>query len=307
MTRFNFKTVHILIWTVFFIFTSTAFAQTDSISSQINLKTILENENVPLNQEIVYHVELSWQGDLDRYKISDIGDPVISNLTLRGSGSSNQLITDPQGNPKSIRRVTYYFKAIEIGMAYIDGLTIQYTDIILDKGETLIAQRIGVKIGPPLENSNDDYLSGTIILWAMLTGFVLIVAFFVFRYLQRRKVVEKEAPELTLEEKYIRLLTDTIHLANGATKANISALTKLLNSYIAEKFSIPGSVDSNIVKDRLAQLKVSEEIIGKIEIMHSKAELASFAGEKIDLADLHMFYDTIEQVLKLTGKNQIES
>lgn len=307
MTLSNLKTVHVIIWTVFFISTSFLLAQTDSVSSQINLKTILENESVPLNQEIVYHVELSWKGDFDRYKISDIGDPVISNLTLRGSGSSNQLLTDSQGNPKSIRRITYYFKAVEIGMAYIDGVTIRYTDTSLDKSETLVSQRIGVKIGVPLANTDDELISGTVMLWLLLAGFLFLLGYFMFRYLQRRNTAEVELPELTLEEKYLSLLKDTIHLANGAAKENISSLSKLLDSYIAEKYSIPGSIDANIVKDRLTQIKIPEEIILKIETLYSKAELARFAGEKIEPAQLHMFYDTIEQVLKLMEIKVTES
>jgi len=306
MTRFILKTVHGLVWTVFLLSIIPLFAQSDSISSQINLKTVLENENVPINEEVVYHVELSWKGDLDRYKISDIGDPVVSNLILRGSGSSNQLITDEQGNPKSIRRITYYFKGVEMGMAYIDGLIIQYIDVNLDKSESLTAQRIGVKIGSASASTDDEFMPGTIMLWLLLAGFITALVYFVVRYVQRRNAVSIEEPEITLEGKYLVLLKDTIHLANGVTKETISSLSKLLNSYLAEKFSIPGSIDSNIMKDRLAQLEIPDELITKIGTMYSKAELASFAGEKIETTELHMFYDTIEQVLKMIDNKVIE-
>ncbi|KAA3617823.1 MAG: hypothetical protein D8M58_00250 [Calditrichaeota bacterium] len=307
MKRFNFKTVQILTWAVFLIITSSLLAQNDPTSSQINLRTILENENVPLNQEVVYHVELSWKGDLDRYKISDIGDPVISNLTLRGSGSSNQLVTDIDGNPKSIRRVTYYFKAIEIGMAYIDGLTIQYIDTQLNNNETLIAQRIGIKIGPAIAGTEEEFMPGTIMLWLLLGGFIIALVYFLLRFMQRRKTDELENVEITLEQKYLSLQKDTIHLANGVTNENISALKKLLNSFIAERFSISDNIDLSTVVERLTQLKIPKEIIDKIESLYSKAELASFAGEKIDMSDLHMFYDTIEQALKLAENNETKS
>ncbi len=296
-----------LFWTVFLISRSILLAQhADSTSHQIHLKTFVEKDNVALNEEIIYQVELSWQGELDRYTIKDVGDPIVSNLTLRGSGSSNQLITDDQGQPKSIRRVTYYFKAIEMGMAYIDGLTIEYKDNLLKKTETLLAQRISVKIGEPTASMDDEFVPGTIMLWLLLAAFFIAVIYFLVRYMQRRQVDETDEVPITLEQKYLTLLRDTIHLTSGARKEIISELKKLLNSYISEKFSIPGNVDSAIVRDRLAELNIPQDMILKIETMYSKAELASFAGEEIEISELHLFYDSIEHVLETIDKNEQE-
>ena len=72
-------------------------SSTDSIKSDIRLRTFVENEQVPLNCEVVFHVELEWKGDLNKYKISEFPEPVVSNLTMRGSGSSNKVNSTPQG------------------------------------------------------------------------------------------------------------------------------------------------------------------------------------------------------------------
>lgn len=288
-----------------FLFYSSLFAQSDSLASEISLKTVLENDNVPLNQEVVYHIELSWHGDLSQYKIGDIGDPVITNLSLRGSGSSNRLTTDKDGQPLSIKRVTYYFKPQSMGMAYIDGITIQYTDSHSGKSETLSAQRIGVKITDPVATSQDTFMPGTILLWILLIGFIAALAYFLFRYMQRRKKSdEDETPVLTMEEKYLELLNETIHLSNGVAKENISALKKLLSGYIAEKFSHTDKVDISVIKESLAQLKLEPELIKKVAQMHDKAELAQFAGENIELSEIHIFYDTIEHILNKVNEEE---
>lgn len=293
------------IFLLILFFNSSLSAQSDSLSSEISLKTILENDNVPLNKEVIYHVELSWQGELSQYKIGDIGDPVVTNLTLRGSGSSNRITTGKDGKPLAIKRITYYFKPNSMGMAYIDGLTIQYTDTQTNKSETLSAQRIGVKIVDPVETGEDQFMPGTILLWLLAAAFLIAFAYFLFRYIQRRNKVEKEEiPSISLEEKYLNLQNDTIHMANGASRENISELSKLLSGYLSEKFAITGNIDLSTIKEQLSQLKVEDEIIEKISIMYDKAELARFAGEDVDLSEVHMFYDTIEGILNKINNDE---
>ena len=64
---------------------------TDSVKSDITLRTFVEKESVPLNREAVYIVQLSWTGELGRYKINQVLDPDLTNLTVRGTGSSNKV------------------------------------------------------------------------------------------------------------------------------------------------------------------------------------------------------------------------
>ena len=282
----------------FFNYTSMQ-AQVVSLSTSIKLKTVLESDKVPLNKEVIYHIELSWQGDLDRYLIAEIIEPSISGLDLRGSGSSNKLTTGQNGKPFSIRRVTYYFSPQSVGMAYIDGLTIQYKDNLSGNIETLIAQRIGVKIIEPVIEGNGIINFGTFFQISLLIIFIFLTGYFGFRFFQRRNSerVEQEIVK-SLEEKYLDLMKETIHLANNVSKENISSLSKLLNSYIAEKFSITGNLEVAEIKDKLAELEITEDIISKMARMIEKAELARFAAEDVNTSELHLFYDSIENILK---------
>lgn len=281
-------------------------AQDDSLATNIELKTVLESDKVPLNKEVIYHVELSWKGSLDRYQISEIIEPSISGLDLRGSGSSNKLNNDEKGKPHSIRRVTYYFSPQSVGMAYIDGLTIQYKDNLSGKTETLISQRIGVKIIEPLPEENGIINFGTFFQISLLIIFVFLAGYFGFRYLQRRNTERDiEVIEKSLEEKYLDLMKDTIHLANNVSKENISALSKLLNSYIAEKFTITGIVERSQIKEKLTEMEIDEDTISKVATMNEKAELARFAAEEISTTELHLFYDSIENILKEINNKEI--
>lgn len=292
---------------LFLFTTGHLFAQTDSLSGEITLRTYLENDNIPLNNEVVYHVQLSWQGDLDAYQIGDIGDPVISNLTLRGSGSTNRLTTDSQGRPMAVKMITFYFKPTSIGMAYIDGVSVQYVHKQTSESETLFAQRLSVKIVEPTEDPKDEFVAGNVLVWVLLIGFLITAIYFGLRYMQRKNKVEETPAEVSLEQKYLDLLSETVHLSNGATRENISSMRKLLNSFIAEKFSIPGNIEKNIVNERLKKLGIQDELLSKIEQMYDKAELAQFAGEQIETTELHLFFDSLEHILKQIDSQETQN
>ena len=146
------KTKIILGFILLFCFQISLYAQTDQDTSltDISLKTYVQDETVALNREVVYEVELKWQGDLSRFKITEALEPNVTNLTVRGTGSTNRITTDSNGREISIKKITYYFKPIEIGMAYINGVTIRYEDTILNSKESLLASRLSVKIVEPI-------------------------------------------------------------------------------------------------------------------------------------------------------------
>ena len=194
-----------------------SFAQSDSdtLTSEIQLRTYIESENVPLNREAVYHIELRWQGDLSRYKIFDILEPTVTNLTTRGSGSSNKVRTAPDGSFISVKEITYYFKPLEIGMAYIDGITIRYTDQLKERDESLISSRIGVKIIEPLPEPSDNGVFSNLLYGLIMLIVVGSMLYIYFRYRKKQKeIAEKELSEIkeTVEEKYLRILKETIHI-----------------------------------------------------------------------------------------------
>jgi hypothetical protein len=285
-------------------FISLSFAQSvsDTLNSEIKLRTYIESENVPLNREVVYHIELRWQGELGRYKISDALVPAITNLTNRGSGSSNKVQTGPDGNLISVKEITYYFKPLEIGMAYIDGVTIRYTDQVNNNDESLISSRIGVKIIEPLPEPSDNYILSEILIGLFI---FILIGMVIYMYIHYRKK-KKEAEELalseikeTVEEKYLRLLKETIHINTDNVKDSLNDLTHLLNGYLSERYHFPVSnLSLDDLMDVMNEKDLSEENLSRIKDYFSKANLVKFAGESVEDSEFHRLYDTIELFLE---------
>jgi hypothetical protein len=298
--------------TVFiFLFSTFGLWAQDSIpnytDTNIQLKTYLDKDKVPQNNEVVYHVDLSWKGELDRYQISNIGDPVVSNLKLRGSGSSNRFFVDDAGNPKSVKQVNFYFTPIEMGMAYIDGITIQYEDKILNQKETLSAQRLGVKIIEPLPDPTAGPDIGFIVIISIVIIFIIVVIYFVIRFIKQRKLnaqAEDDIPK-TIEEKYLELL-DGIELSSENRNETLSSITKLLNSYFSEKYELSGSAGFDQIKPELVSLNINEDLQEKVNNLFERDKLTKFAREQVAENELHLFFDTVEQLIKQIQKIELE-
>ena len=271
----------------------------DSTKSNIQLKAYLDQDAVPQNGEVVYHLELSWNGELDRYHIANIGDPVVSNLKLRGSGSSNRYFIDESGNPKSVKQINYYFTPNEMGMAYIDGVTIQYEDKVLNQKETLSAQRLGVKIIEPLPDPNAGLDIGLIVILFFVFIFVIVLIYYVFRYLKQRKLNAKseETGPQTPEEKYLELLGN-IELSSDNRDETLSTITKLLNSFFSEKYGISQSAGFDQVKTLLDKANITEHLQEKINNLYERDKLSKYAREQVAENELHLFFDTVEQLIK---------
>ena len=271
----------------------------DSTKTNIQLKAYLDQDAVPQNGEVVYHLELSWNGELDRYHIANIGDPVVSNLKLRGSGSSNRYFIDESGNPKSVKQINYYFTPNEMGMAYIDGVTIQYEDKVLNQKETLSAQRLGVKIIEPLPDPNAGLDIGLIVILFFVFIFVIVLIYYVFRYLKQRKLNAKseETGPQTPEEKYLELLGN-IELSSDNRDETLSTITKLLNSFFSEKYGISQSAGFDQVKTLLDKANITEDLQEKINNLYERDKLSKYAREQVAENELHLFFDTVEQLIK---------
>ena len=290
------------------IIISTLFASpaSDSLGSDILLHTFIESDNVPLNSEVVYHIELRWHGDLNKFRIKEVQEPVLTNLTTRGSGSSNKVNTMSDGTLQSIKRITFYLIPVEMGMSYIDGITIKYTDAVSGVEESLISSRIGVKIIEPVaEPGSSPYLS--VILWSLTI--ILIVSGFMYFYTkyQKRKAEEKKRADAekleTTEQKYLRLLRETIQFETDNIKESLSDLSHLLTGYLTEKYNLPaGGIATQNLLEILKEKQLSPETFARIEEFYPRADLVKFAGEKVDISEFHRLYDTVELVIENQAK-----
>jgi len=229
-------------------------------------------------------------------------EPTVTNLATRGSGSSNKVRTTSGSSLISVKEITFYFRPLEIGMAYIDGVTIKYSDQLKEKDESLISSRIGVKIVEPLPEPSDNGWVANVSLGLLLVLVVGLVIYFYFRYKKKNKeLAEKELNEVheTVEEKYLRLLKETIHINTDNVKDSLNDLTHLLNGYLSERYHLPVSnISVNDLLDALKEKELSEETLSRIDDYYSKANLVKFAGEAVEDSEFHRLYDTVELLLE---------
>ena len=271
------------------------------LHNDITLRTFIESESVPQNREVVYHIEMQWPGDLSKYKINEISEPQVVNLTMRGSGSSNRVSIDPAGNPLSIKRVTYYFRPIEMGMAYVEGTTIKYEHTASQNQETLISSRIGIKIIEPLPEPGDKGGGSILLIVIIGVAFSGLVGYFFYRFKKRRQDEAAQAvlpKKETIEERYLRLLEETVHFTSNNLKDNLVDLSRLVTGYFSERYNFPAM---NLSTEYLLQVlkeKLSEDVFIRMEDFYRRSDMVKFAGEQISESDFHRLFDIVELTLE---------
>lgn len=275
----------------------------DSLNSEIQLRTYLAKDVVPLNREVVYYVELSWQGELNRYHILEISDPVLTNLKLRGSGSANRFYLDKNQKPHSVKKITFYFTPLEMGMAYIDGITIKYEDTVSKQTGRLISERLPVKIIEPVEQANKGLDPGKLLVIGLILLFLFIVLFSLARYFQKRKEPPAEEDEsLTLEESLLKELKNNVRSSNDLPEKRFTALQQTFNRYLKERFGLPSGSEFHEIQIVLQANGIGAGLIGKLEEFFKRGELVKFAGEPISESELLIFLDSVELILSEMNK-----
>ncbi|NOX88575.1 MAG: hypothetical protein GXO77_06085 [Calditrichaeota bacterium] len=291
---------------MFFLLTGIGFAQntqTDSLNSEIQLRTYLEKEPVPLNDEVVYQVELSWVGKLNRYRILEISNPVLTNLKLRGSGSSNRFYLDDNNQPHSLKKITFYFTPLEMGMAYIDGITIKYQDAVLNQTGQLMSQRIGVKITEPTSRPGEGMRWGKMLVIFLAILFIFTVIYSIIRYFQQKKKQEiQEEPQQTVEEEFLQTVKQNIRADNGIPEKKFNELMDITKQYLRKRFDLPAGAEFFEIKIVLEKASVPQQVLSKLEQFYQRAELVKFAGEPVNETELHFFIDTVELLLQEMNK-----
>lgn len=271
---------------------------TSPSSTDITLNTRVEATEVAVDQMVIFHVELSWSGEIGRYKIAPLDQPVLTNLIMEGSGSKNQLLVGPDG-PRSLKTITYQLKPLELGMSYVDGMVIRYRDMESGEEDHLQSQRVAVKIVPGLEPGEGNLTAIIYILLLLLFGAALF--YFVFQYFRKRKTVVvkndeavRDAPEIA----YIRELKSALQASGNDTAAAVERLSKLMREYLYHEFAISRSTSSH--QEIVAILRKSlqkEEELQQIDELLRQLDVIKFAGAAPDPSQLSTIFGTAEGFL----------
>ncbi len=280
-------------------------AQADSLSNEIKLRTYLQTDRVPLNKEVVFNVELSWTGAMNRYRILEISEPALTNLKLRGSGSANRFYQDAHNQPHAVKTITFYFTPLEMGMAYIDGVTIKYLDTKTGQNGRLISQRIGLEITEPVSVPGDGRNWVRLVVFGLIAAFLLLVLFSFKRYFQQKRQQQPvELPQKTLEEEFLDKLKNQVTQARGLPEKKFNDLVDLLKHYFQKRFELPPGSEFFEIRLILEKSAISADLIVKLEQLFERAERVKFAAEPVSESELHFFVDTMELLLQEMNKKE---
>ncbi len=268
------------------------FAHGEQPLAPVTVKTTLSANTVPVNGEVVFSIELSWQGVLDDVRIEALDEPDTDNLALSGRGSANRVIADSLEGRRALKRFDFYFKPQATGRARIKPVRVRY--LYRGHSRTVYSDAAFFEITPAVEKSRPVFIPGSILLWGVLVLFIAAVVFVSIRFFWvRRKHSAPDDPRLPVGEKYRRLLLTTIHPSNGQDRENRADMLKLLDSYLLER----AGETRRGSRSREAMLagmpgdeKVKERLVKMLRDMES--------GEGDDAPPVQKLYEELEAFFK---------
>ena len=295
-----------LIVTLFFSVTASAQDSTLSSPFGIRVAASVSTKEVPLNRVLKFTVQVDWFGDLNRYEISEVENPVVRNFSIQSNASSSRS-EQVGGQSKAIRSYEFELLPQELGMGYVEGLIVKYIDKVSGEGKHLITNRLEVKVIDPIpEPSSKVWL-----LW-WIGGGIIIIALVLLSILQQQKKAEEkrrkaaEAAIVPIEEEYQQELKKSITLDSPDLdiKNAYSVISRIFRKYLAEKFNFgaTNAITEEII-NILNQNEVSESLINNTEEILNTCDVVKFSGGEGDKAGLERVYTLVEDFLSANLKS----
>jgi len=286
---------------VIFCFITTSAAQ-DSLGvreGEISISAAVNKLEVPLNRSVTFTLKIEWKGKQNKYAIGDFENPQLTNLIIRENSSSN-IVEDREGTQYTVKLYNYILEPLEIGMAYIDGIIVEYTDTENDTKNRMVTKRLSVEVIRPVEER--DWSS-------ILTGAAVVVAagILIFGFLKYRnkkeakKKAELEAlqPKIDVETKYLEQLKETDSKSSGDYGEKLNKIVVLFRNYLTEKFetAFEGKSHKEIIES-LKEKGTEEDVTEKIEYVYERSEVLRFSGQEVTRDDYLDIYGTVEWLIE---------
>jgi hypothetical protein len=278
-----------------------------SHSQQILLDSYVEESKVPLNRTVILHVELSWKGELNRYQIEPVNQPILTNLLLDGSGSENRLEPQENGTFKAVKAITYRFRPLEMGMAYIDGLLVKYREKGSDLEESLSSQRIMIEIIDPIPEAGEGKVKSIIYIVLLIIFFIIVSYFLVVYFRKRREAKNGITPVISPSEFYLNRMVQEVDPRGTNLNEMINRLSHIFREYLQEEFNFPVlELSTREVLEQVNRLEMEDADKSQLSRVLEKLDVVKFAGRGINPDEFIDIYGTIENFL-LKRKQLFES
>ena len=267
------------------------------IEMSVTISTRAEPNRVPLNRTLCFTVQIIWEGNLDDIEIEDVGEPILSNFDIVGTSSSNRVIATSEGK-KAVKEIAYTLQPKNLGMGYVESVSVSYKEIQTGKIHYLQIERVAVEVISPVpeENQKNPW-------WILIIASLLFMGgVWSFFYVRRKhmKSSEKENNvKKIIEEAYLKELKQTINLKEKDKREAFSILSKLFRRYLSEKYEISAleATTGELLK-ALSEEKLEEVFIRKCETLFNNADVVKFSGQNARQNELDEAYTTVEMILE---------
>ncbi len=280
-----------------------------SAGSGIRLSASVDKNQVPLNRTLVFTIRMEWYGELDKYEVHQFDNPLVQNLEIIANASSNR-VAEVGGQNTSVLDYDFTLKPKSLGMGYVEGVIIKYTDRETNKEYRLITNRIEVKVVDPLpEPGSKNWLlwaAGVFVLSAVSAGAVLQLRR--KKNERERKAQEAAAAAVPMEEGYLAQLRGQINLQDPDLDVSTSFayLARLLRRFLSEKLSLPGlEATTEEIIQALHTKNLDERCELEISEILSKADLVKFSGGSMNKSELDRAYTLLEANLQRSQRGEL--
>lgn len=268
----------------------------------VKVSAHLDRKTVPVNRLLKFIVRIEWYGQLERYDIGDLEDPAVTNFEIIGSSSSNR-VEQSGGTSRAIKEFEFDLKPLQLGMGYVEGIIIKYTDRETGKEHRLVTNRLEAKVVEALpEPGSKAWMVKWVILFVAVVG--AAVGFLRWRQMKIRGKRLKEQLEsvVPLEQGYLQELKDSLNLTvtDPSLKESFSLLSRIFRRYLSEKYDVKTlEATTDQIIDALQQQEgVEEKVVSDTSEVLRICDLVKFAGGEGTKAELERAYTLVEDILE---------
>ncbi len=278
--------------------TSQSTASSDSLQRAIQLKTVLESNTVPLNRTVQLTLRLEWTGDLARFDVHRFDNPLLENLEIVSTASTNRVI-QIGAEQRSVQEFSYELKPTSLGMGYVEGMIIPYTDLNTDREHRLMTNRLPLRIVDPIPEEDSD-------VWLLWGGIVVLLvalaAGAAWQYYRRRKRRRQEEEMATaqpsLEVSYLESLREwSPERQHSQDNTAVSEMTRLLRHYLSEKTGYPAIQTPTRLLISQLERRIHEHHLKQLGGVFSVADEIKFSGRAARPHEIDQIYTGVENIL----------
>lgn len=268
--------------------------------SRIKVAASIDSKEVPLNRTVLLTITMEWTGNLERYQIGELENPILENLEIMTTSAADRRLSEA-GVAKAAKIYEFILKPKAIGMGYIEPVIVKYLDNETGEAHSLITGRLSVKVIDPVAEPGSH---SALVKWLLLLLLILAVgAGLVYRWWRRRaariQTAEATVKNVPLEEEYLGKLRTTINLKapEDQLREGFWLLSRLVREYLSKKYQLPAleSTSEKIIAD-LTALSVDEKMVSQIQEILNVSDLAKFAGTLGNRSELERIYTLVEML-----------